>query len=81
MKQEIVLVTLLAIVVCTGAVAVLAKGPAPRAPQAVLLGSGFTYQSELKKSGVAVNATCVLTDTRWNDATAGTQIGAAQRPA
>src|SRR5690349_12060702 len=61
---------------------VLEQAPATRAqaplPQAVL-GTGFTYQGQLNKSGAAVTDTCSFTFSLWNSQTDATgQVGNVQ---
>jgi hypothetical protein len=52
-----------------------AQGPSPQAA----LGTGFTYQGQLKKNGVPVNGTCSLTFSLWDSQSNGTgQVGASQ---
>lgn len=53
----------------------LAQGPAPQA----VLGTGFTYQGQLNKSGVPVNDTCNFTFSLWDSPSNATgQVGASQ---
>jgi len=54
-----------------------AQGPEPQA----ILGTGFTYQGQLKSGGMPVNGTCDLQFSLWDAATAGTQIGTTQTKA
>lgn len=42
------------------------------------LGNGFTYQGQLKQSGIPVNTTCDFEFSLWDDSTNGTQIGLTQ---
>jgi len=51
-----------------------AQGPEVQAP----LGTGFTYQGQLRQSGSPVSGTCDFQFSLWNALTAGTQIGATQ---
>ena len=77
-KVSFVLVVLLA--AAMSAAAVVAQGPQPRTPQAVL-GTGFTYQGQLKKSGVAVNDNaCSMTFSLWDASSGGVQVGGTQGP-
>jgi hypothetical protein len=75
----LVVMTLLlgAIAVTPQAGIVAAQGPHPQRPQ-VALGTGFTYQGQLKKSGVPVNGTCTMTFTLWDSQSSGTQVGGPQ---
>ena len=54
--------------------ATFAQGPAPRAPHAPAA-TAFTYQGQLKKSGVSMTGTCNLQFSLWDAVTAGAQIG------
>ena len=47
---------------------------APAAPQAAV-GSGFTFQGQLKNAGATVNGNCDMTFRLFDDAATGTQIG------
>jgi hypothetical protein len=49
----------------------------PGVPQAAV-GSGFTYQGQLKQNSNPVNATCDFKFSLWDDANVGTQIGSTQ---
>jgi hypothetical protein len=54
-----------------------AQGPRPgnsRVPSAAV-GTGFTYQGQLKNNGALVNGTCDLTFRLFDDINAGNQIG------
>jgi hypothetical protein len=72
MKKHIFpIVFLLVLIVAT--TSAQAQTAAPQAP----LGSGFTYQGQLKDdAGNPVNATCDFRFTLWDDAETGAQIGA-----
>src|ERR1700694_2810429 len=60
----------------TGIVA--AQGPQPQRPQ-VALGTGFTYQGQLKKNDAPVNDNaCSMTFTLWDLQSSGTQVGGPQ---
>jgi hypothetical protein len=73
----VVLAALPAVVV--GVVAVQAQGPQPQSPQTVL-GTGFTYQGQLKKSSIPVNdINCVMTFSLWDSqSNLSGQVGANQ---
>jgi hypothetical protein len=58
-----------------GANYVAAQTPAPRAPRATALGTGFTYQGQLKQNGTAVNGTCDMYFTLFDALTAGNIVG------
>ncbi len=49
----------------------------PNQPQAITtqVGSAFSYQGQIKKSGSAVNGACDFQFSLWNDGGAGAQIG------
>jgi hypothetical protein len=62
-----------------------AQGPTPRAPRAATstalsasLGTGFTYQGQLKSGGSAVNGLCDFQFGLWDDASVGAQKGVTQ---
>ncbi len=59
---------------------VSAQGPSGTKPKTaqVALGTGFTYQGQLKNGGNAVNGACNLQVGLWNDANAGVQQGVTQ---
>ena len=64
-----------------GVISVTAQGPQPQVPQVVTTGTGFTYQWQLKKSGVPVNDnTCSMTFSLWDSQSNGTQAGGPQGP-
>ena len=63
-----------------GANHVTAQGPAPRAPRATALGTGFTYQGQLKQNGTAVNGACDMYFTLFDTLAAGNIIGAQSIP-
>jgi hypothetical protein len=48
------------------------------APAATPLGSGFSYQGKLLRSGNPANTTCDFQFSLWDAATAGTQLGTTQ---
>lgn len=55
-----------------------AQGPLPQSPEAAL-GTGFTYQGELKKNGVPLNGTCNMTFSIWDSLSNLTgQIGSSE---
>ena len=54
-----------------------AQGPAPRAPSTAL-GTGFTYQGQLKQSGTAYTGTCDFKFVLFDAASGGTQITSIQ---
>jgi hypothetical protein len=57
---------------------VFAQDPLPQAPQ-VALGTGFTYQRQLKKNGAAVTGACGMTFSLWDSQFNGTgQVGVSQ---
>src|SRR5438270_3991068 len=57
---------------------VAAQGPEPQAPQAAL-GTGFTYQGQLKKSNLPVTASCSMSFSLWDSQANGTgQLGISQ---
>jgi hypothetical protein len=56
---------------------VLGLAAAPAAVDAPL-GTGFTYQGQLKNGSVPVNGTCDLQVSLWDAVTGGTQLGATQ---
>lgn len=53
------------------------QGALDAAPAAAL-GTGFTYQGQLKKDGATVNGTCDFQFSLWDAASDGTQIGTTQ---
>ncbi len=58
-----------------GVLTVSAQGPQPQSSQ-VALGSGFTYQSQLKKNNTPVNDNnCSMTFTLWDSQSNGSQLG------
>jgi len=65
----VLLVTVLSVVI------VNAQGPRPgtRAPTTAL-GTGFTYQGQLKQSGALVNATCDAKFGLWDSSSGGAQV-------
>jgi hypothetical protein len=68
-----------AIVVTPQAGIVTAQGPKPRGPQ-VALGTGFTYQGQLKSGGATVNGNCDLAFRLYDDPSSGNAIGTAMTP-
>jgi hypothetical protein len=58
--------------------AVMVSGAAPQAAAAVPASAAFTYQGVLNAGGVPLNGSCDLQFSLWDDAAAGTQIGATQ---
>lgn len=77
-KRVLILsIVVLTILVSVGGVN--AQGPisGARAPNAAL-GTAFTYQGQLKKSGSPVTSTCSFTFGLWNAASSGTQLGSNQ---
>ena len=61
-----------------GVAGISAQGPQPASPEAAALnlGTGFTYQGQLKNGGSAVNASCDFQFALYNAVTLGTRIGA-----
>jgi hypothetical protein len=58
-----------------------AQGPTPtakRAPNTTALGTGFTYQGQLKKNGTAVTSSCNFQFGLWDALSSGTQLGTTQ---
>src|SRR5512136_2365577 len=52
------------------------SGSVTLAPDAAL-GTAFTYQGELRRNGAVVSDTCQMAFRLYDDATAGSQVGAA----
>ena len=70
-------VLLLALLLGLSANLLMAQGTEPTtAPQAPL-GTAFTYQGELRRSGAAISDTCQMAFRLYDDAAAGSQVGAA----
>jgi hypothetical protein len=71
-----VLISVVAFSLQGGSVA--AQGPGPQSPQ-VTLGTGFTYQGQLKKNNAPVNDnTCSMTFSLWDSSSSGAQVGGIQ---
>lgn len=71
----------LATLLVFGAGRITAQNSAPQtpaAPQAAVLGSGFTYQGQLKQNGSSVNAVCDFQFGLWDALSGGNQWGATQ---
>jgi Pectinesterase len=66
-------IALVGVVLLFGIVAVTAQGPSPHAPQ-VALGTGFTYQGQLKSGGAVINATCGAKFGLWDSSAGGAQV-------
>ena len=80
------LCSLLALVLAAlllSAAAVSAQGPVPQGPQTIL-GSGFTFQGQLKNGAAAYNGSCNMQFSLWDaqgsgsPPTGGAQVGAMQ---
>ncbi len=80
MKSQIFVLTFIAAVLLAvlAVVGVSAQGPQPQLPSVVTLGTAFTYQGQLKSSGVAVNDSCSMTFSLWDLQSGGAQIGGDQ---
>ncbi|MCI0477995.1 MAG: hypothetical protein L0Y55_17265, partial [Anaerolineales bacterium] len=75
MKTKLFVTSLIVLLGIGLSVAIVsAQGPAPRAPNAAI-GTAFTYQGQLKKSGAPVSSTCTFTFRLYDDPSAGTQLG------
>ena len=61
------------------AAGVAAQGPQPQAPQ-VALGTGFTYQGQLKTNGVPVNGDCYIAFRVFDAASGGNRVSVALTP-
>lgn len=57
------------------AAGIASKAGGAQALPAAPLGTGFTYQGQIKGAGQPLRATCDLRFTLWDAAAAGTQIG------
>lgn len=83
MKEKRVLLVVLIVLIAVSVTTTLtiAQGPTgtgqPRAPRTAL-GTGFTYQGQLKNGGSVVNGTCDLQFGLWDDESAGTRQGVTQ---
>ena len=77
----ILVVTALSSVVVFGwqGAGVAAQGPQPQAPQ-VVLGTGFTYQGQLKNNGVPVSGSCDIAFRVFDAASGGSRISVALTP-
>ena len=53
---------------------IIAQGPQPQGPQ-VTLGTGFTYQGQLKNNGAPVNGPCNIAFRLYDAASSGNQVG------
>jgi len=74
------LIALLALTLVVTATLAIAQGPTgtkPRAPRAAL-GTAFTYQGQLKRSGSAYTGACDMQFALYDAASNGTQIGTTQ---
>jgi trimeric autotransporter adhesin len=56
---------------------VTAQGPKPRGPQTAL-GTGFSYQGQVKRSGAPVNGACDFRFALYDALSLGTQVGVTQ---
>lgn len=74
MSHRILISRLVFAVLLFVSTSVIAQSPDPSAPQAPL-GSGFTYQGQLKQNGAPVNATCDMAFRLYDAATSGAQVG------
>ena len=83
MNRKLFILFLVVFVLLFASTGAVAQSPEPAAPQAPL-GTGFTYQGQLKNAGGPVNGTCDLQFSLWDAAgsgsppTGGTQIGITQ---
>jgi hypothetical protein len=78
MKTKLFVTSLIVLLGIGLSVAIVsAQGPAPRKPSAAM-GTAFTYQGQLKKSGAPVSSTCTFTFGLWDAASGGTQLGSNQ---
>ena len=81
MKHKILFVALFVLLAAVFSVVIVdAQGPNPRNPRApqTALGTGFTYQGQLKNGGVAVNGVCDFQFGLWDVLTLGAQVGVTQ---
>lgn len=79
MKLKLVALVLVILgLILFGANYVAAQGPAPRALRATALGTGFTYQGQLKQSGTAVNGACDMQFNLYDALSGGVLVGATQ---
>jgi hypothetical protein len=81
MNHRVLLVALFVVCVLTSSVMIAdAQGPTPRNPRAPRadVGTGFTYQGQLKNGGALVNATCDFRFGLWDAASGDAQVGLTQ---
>jgi predicted secreted protein len=68
------LVVIVVLLTSVGGATAHSGANAPAAPQAAV-GSGFTFQGQLKNAGATVNGSCAMTFRLYDAAAAGAQIG------
>jgi hypothetical protein len=76
-RKHFSILFLVALVFLIQGIQVTAQGPTPRAPRAAL-GTGFTYQGQLKSGGSAYTGACDFQFGVWDDASIGAQKGVTQ---
>ena len=74
MSRKLLLVSLVVAAALVSIVAANAQGPQPQRPQAAL-GTGFSYQGQLKNSDAAINGMCDIAFRLYDDQAAGGPVG------
>ncbi|MEP7200202.1 MAG: tail fiber domain-containing protein [Chloroflexota bacterium] len=78
-KRIVLVLFVVVLAMLFGVVSITAQGPQPRTSVSVVtLGTGFTYQGQLKSSGAPVNGNCDFQFALYDALTLGARIGATQ---